>query len=1736
MATTEEVLVLKTKFTEENGDLPKKIARDYEKLSAALINQAVAAKKADEARISGNTKAAAAAEKSARREEEIANNLANKIEDAIDREIKKKEDAEKRKLAAAQKANKLEIEARIKAQKILSDTAEALDQEAKRSAGIIGGLEKKIEELNELITQEKNPANLVKLNKELKDTEAKLSLNKNATTSFGLEVGNLTAKFGPAVAGIGAITAAAGALFAGLGKIVVEGSNAARSQANLQKTAQVSAELAGAAIAGLQQFGISAEEASRDAADALLQLGQRAQAGGDEFEKLGIKGAQLKSIETIFREITAQAEKTGLSQQKLIQLSAVLGEDSAKKLLPLLDKFSEIEKRAIRTGQVFSKEALAGFEAFRTQGIEASAKVQGTFNLLASSLVGSFNDVLKAGNKAFDELANNEDTRIIIKGLIDEVNGFISAVGPALIELLKDVAEGLVNIAGTFQAILNPLDVLGVFFDSFITVNKEAAKAQLENAQATQKAIDFNNQASSSIAAFNEQLKKQTEIEQASADLQSSLADLRINALEIGIEQGKIIEFEAIEEINQRRKEAADKQVEVVENTFRKTVEFVDKQKAIFQSQFDARIKQLREEEFAGTKTIEQANEERRRLKEDLAKASRQFEKQIADAGIASANAIAKRDQELANQRTRNLQLILQQSAPVATEIATQFAITNAEIAELLDQRVIDEKEAANRILDNEVAIAKASVQVETERLFTITKAFGEFTEQTNGQRTALAQAEEKFANASRARRLKDLEDQKKERDVLFAQNEALHETELIRIKEAFDRRKKLSGITKDQEIKNELEILAVKIRSINDAIANKELDIQKLIEEKKEQTEINRLLAEKRQLENQGRELRNEEIKQIKEKTKAVADAGDALREENKRVEDLASRELSAAANGGKIVAILNEIANSVQITFDPKNFDQSGLEDAKNQLEEYQKILAQTNEEIFSGGKVFSVLYKAQQAIYEDAVAELQKRIGEAEVKQQIETANKIAAERRKAEITANIEALKDAKEFLKEREELEKEHAENVREIKQELADAEQEIEDQKNDEIKENRDNLEELEQESNNRRIAEEQRLADAIVQANIDANQRIADIGRAERKGERADRVEAALDIADLEKEIAEKQAEFKAELDQKNRQKLAEDIAVLEAKVKQLRVEDEEKKKLQGERDKTIADAQTKLNEDLAKATTQAEIDAAKARFEAVVDAANERLDIELKYQKDKARAIASGSEEALKIVEEAHKQEIEDLENTEAQKQKTIEDTLKFQQAILARQKAAEETAYQERVADENRRHDETLARIDQEGKDRIDAIKAKLKEENQEYRKQQEEISERLAETLADLGAQLGLATDQLDDYFKKVLATIGLVGPEVDKIVKQIEAITNATQLTIDQATDAAENTTPGSGIGGNNQTTGDGGILGGPGNGTPTDTTTGDNSDSSSGGILGNNDTAGQGGIDNGGGGINARGGGNSNLLKGSNAEGSSSAPSGNASTVEGYRKLLLDIFKAYKPGKIKNKLSEFSRQIRQATIDLSVGLDIATGSSDIPQGVLVRVVGVETALANKGLIKDDREQYAAAVESVINIALSLPPLNEATEEKEPPPPASGGDREKGKEKGTRGKQVIQEPTGSVVVDTSNFAPKSKADIGRGDTQFGADAAAEAQAQRDGFARAGATVADRGQGGSLGGGGSIAENLVGGINVSVIGTSAKDIISTIIAALPAIAPQLDDALKSFNQQKQFNRNPGRTVKA
>jgi colicin import membrane protein len=1142
---------------------------------------------------------------------------------------------------------------------------------------------------------------------------------------------------GPAGVAIAALLGVTTAAVGAAAKAAQATADYAKEQSNLQKATGVSRELIASLSLGLEQNGGSAD----DAADSLLQLGgvisgavaDPASDAAQKFTDLGIaivdSSGKARGIEAVFRDLDKAAQGAGLSQDKLVTLAGILGEDASKKLLPLLGNFE--------AGLVLENDVAANAEKFSKGLSDLEQKLKGVAIQVGGDFLESFNKVILDAQIAFESLSQDQNFKDGIDALIQATKDFISTAGPQLVEGLKLILQTLSRVSFVVQGVRESYVALRDAIFGKVEATQQDIKASQSQAEVIGKATRAAEAQRAELERTKKELEQNIAIREKLLSVERSLSDLRINAAKIAIEKGLGSELEITKHITEARIEQARKE----EAAARKSLSAIEELR-------------LKEAQKAG----ELANQTAEAILSSDAKVLEARKKSI-DAGNALAQAQIQGERDLLALNLKSKQKLLDELVK-ATALSTARELALVEEAERSKQ--ITKEESVKR----QIEIEKQAIKDQIEGLDLVLQDVRLNFEQRiafEKQRKDLINELSIFEIESSARvRDAQLAD---EQDVLEAKRARLDgeqaETERL-IKHRIDLLR--SAGASELEIaqlvdRAKKEALSKEIALINDRISLAQKDGSS-------QAEIQDLLNDRKQLENEIQDI-------IKGRTGAVAselnELAKGLQAADREFAGLVSRSDEFLQRSRSISDQLTAIAKEFEVTFDSDKATDTNLIEAQKQLEQFQKRLAETNQDLLTGSGIANSLLLAQKQTIEQAIDDLTNRVQVAQSRLAAEAAAERALQEEQKQRETQQKLISLYQEYLGERSELDEDYAEQKAALEKEIAT----LQFQSGIDLAAFQQMQQKALTEFDAKQAAEREKRAEQERLKKEDEAQKTVDniksINRKAREEESNERLKFLEERAKLEEQLASAEAAksragSSSELAEAQTQidKIKSDLAKLDGEEKARR---ERVKK----RDEEIAKAQQAAQEKLKGAKTKEEIDAINEELEAVTKGINDRFKIEEDKFKKLKDLQGKATEETLRLIAEEFENKKKIAEEEEAALIESIRRKAAQQAAALAAQAEADRMAAEKARQDFIDRQNQELNDRKKAYEDKLNQLKEALDKEKKEYKEQSRQIEEEYKKSLSAINSTLQGLGNGVNQLFDDLLKKAGVTQEAINKII-------------------------------------------------------------------------------------------------------------------------------------------------------------------------------------------------------------------------------------------------------------------------------------------------------------------------------------------------------------------------------
>jgi hypothetical protein len=503
-----------------------------------------------------------------------------------------------------------------------------------------------------------------------------------------LSVGEAAGPTGVAIAGFLAILTGAVAAAA---SFTATSAEYTKEQLNLQKATGASKELIAGLSLGLARNGGD----SKEAADGLLQLGQIIQdsvnnptgEAAKNLDRLGIavkdSAGKAKSIEQVFREIDAAASGAGLSQERLIALSQILGEDTSKKLLPFIGNLSELEKQAAKTGLVVDKETSQALQNLTAQFANTQEIAKGLAVSIGGQLAPSFEKFFDQISIAIDFLSSNDQITQGLKVFIDLVGGFIATAGPALVDILTGAVEAIANLGIFIRDVGNEIDAFKEKIFGKKAATEEDKEATEKHTKAIQQAGTAAQSAATEIAKLTQEVNKLKAEQKAATDNAEANAKLQILAYKEAAQAGVISQKQANDAIAKLEDELADKRIANAFEVVGKLKIPIEERERQLKDALDAIAVSEKTAANNGVRFAVEENIQRKKLLDEFAAFKKERETALLEAQTALRNAEAAKRQAILNRETK--------------EEGDEKKKRSDQDKELFDKTVKDNKEAVDQ-------------------------------------------------------------------------------------------------------------------------------------------------------------------------------------------------------------------------------------------------------------------------------------------------------------------------------------------------------------------------------------------------------------------------------------------------------------------------------------------------------------------------------------------------------------------------------------------------------------------------------------------------------------------------------------------------------------------------------------------------------------------------------------------------------------------------------------------------------------------------------------------------------------------------------------------------------------------------------------------------------------------------------------------------------------------------------
>ena len=1385
------------KSIEQTGESFSKLTRKVDELTKASKVLA----KADSERTAAATQLKVA---STDAEEKIAKAKLKTAETAVrsaEKEVKAKEQSLKSSLAIAEKeiANSKRLEAQAEktaavklkaeeksanasikaAEKIIAAnekaTAKALAQIEKASFAKLKAEEKGIAAaIRNAERESKTRDEFIRRSTEIftraadsrkKAAEKQAAADKKAGASvrdFGKELGDAALKglgfestlaqasavLGPLAAGL-AVTVGALTAYVGLAtKAAVDTASYAKEQKNLRLATGASSEFLAAFTLALKRNGGDIKES----VDSLQQLGQAINEAAAEplgkaaknFEDLGVSvtttTGRVKSAEEVFREIDKIFKEVGRSQKNIIALATILGEESAKKVIPFIGTLTALEEEARKAGLVLSDKVAAAAEKATANFFALQAELDGFTKQIGAELLPAFDEVTTSAREAFKELAGNENFKEGLKGIIELTVEFIKGAGPIFVEILSLIAKQIATVGRGLNALANAGERLQIALGLTSKATKESNKETEKQEKVLKEAAKAIAEESAAAAVLAGRLKTLGEAQARAAAFEKALNTLRIQALQLSVDKGIIAETEGIKQISALKEAELQKDIKRAEAFLALTKE--NKQNTLeAETKLVSALAALDQERTNKAKAlIEAGSRFRTKAIAEITKAE-----EVANAQTLALIEQAQRARILAlDEETEAIKKARRDRIISITEEASQLNQAESKKLSVLEesakkrislQRQVFQLELLNidGILAREDILQKEREEAESKRKVLIADIAKFEIGAIDSTKKAITDRAEFNIKAIELQR----QAENTQREEALAKDQARFDFQESRNARRLEQLKR-DGAT-EREIANETDRLARK--SLDAQIEAKERQIQLKKQEGASDAEIIKLQQEIFELENQRKDL-------IRGITGAVVDLAnkeqEALNDLANSTDKVKSATDTIASTAQKSAAVVGETA---KVTRD--NIDELLQDAGAASLEAVNAVLK-------FGPIAGKVIQDAAEDTYK-SLLRIKSGFNAIDAAKEFERI-------REAQRDAAKSAFEAGKEFVEKELELEQAHDKNLRKLENQrhelktnfIKDEVQKAKDQNN------------LEVSFAKERDAALTLLAEKFAKEDLDRATELADQKRDAAKAVE-DEINSNFRSALVTRSNLEKAARAAAEA----AAKAPSDLGLIDA-AKQAQDELDKFNGTADKKDKALKDKQAAIDKARAESKSAAEFERRKEEIEA-----NFRLDQDAIEQRE--QLIANGDFAKLEALNKS-------IADEKAANAKAREDDLKDLAAKQAEEAANRELERQQiideyalRLADSKTAFDEAQKERQREYDEQLKAINKQINKENTAYAKQQDDLKAQFAETLNDLGDSLKAANAFFDSFFGDVLKRIGVTGDAFDELfgkIGQLSAQSNA----------------------------------------------------------------------------------------------------------------------------------------------------------------------------------------------------------------------------------------------------------------------------------------------------------------------------------------------------------------------
>ncbi|MFY9223197.1 MAG: hypothetical protein WAQ98_11025 [Blastocatellia bacterium] len=1203
-----------------------------------------------------------------------------------------------------------------------------------------------------------------------------------------------------AIAAVIAVSAKAAAAFAGLVKETNELSN----------STGINTEITLAASKAFESAGLSAED-YRESLNGLLDKVTEAKNGNDELretleKEFGITAFDNASLAV--EQFNNTIQGISLESEKGRKAIEIFGRDTAGFFKVGGKEIENFRQQFRDAGLVIDKNSVLISEKLTSGFKRASLAIETLFASLGKDLVNNIAPGITELTNEFEKflvsLAKSKDLRVFFRSIAEEAGGlvnilvevkkafddsaisFTEALSPLILlnrvvgdltETLSGARKGLVEFFLPFKEIIDLLNSGKKAYEEQIRIQRELEEA---NAKIAKSNSLVAASVSATISAFDDTKKAIRELVNIDTEASEKLiknAEKRLAEVATKVRKGTLQEEQAkeerikiFEELVQKEigllKDRASEQAAIEKNSAEKSIESI--KNAYSQGTISA------EEQARQINAINQASIERQIESQlNLVNSIREFRRQ----GFDVVKELTQAEIELESTKTKSVQLNgqardtiiaggLQRQKQLLADLKRdqdKFLFEELQkVEELEKKKLITYEEAVKKRIELEKGALNSDIEGINLLLQNTKLSEEQRTELLNQRKDLVLELSKLEIESSGRVRDAQLAD---EQDVLDAKRARLDgeqtETERL-IKQRIDLLR--SAGASELEIaqlvdRAKKEALSKEIALINDRISLAQKDGSS-------QAEIQDLLNDRKQLENEIQDI-------IKGRTGAVASELNALAKglqaADREFAGLVSRSDEFLQRSRSISDQLTAIAKEFEVTFDSDKATDTNLIEAQKQLEQFQKRLAETNQDLLTGSGIANSLLLAQKQTIEQAIDDLTNRVQVAQSRLAAEAAAERALQEEQKQRETQQKLISLYQEYLGERSELDEDYAEQKAALEKEIATLQfqsgidlaafQQMQqkaltefDAKQAAEREKRAEQERLKKED------EAQKTVDNIKSINRkareeEANERLKFLEERAKLEEQLASAEAAKSKAGSSSELAEAQAQI---------DKIKSDLTKLDGEEKARR---ERAKK----RDEEIAKAQQAAQEKLKGAKTKEEIDAINEELEAVTKGINDRFKIEEDKFKKLKDLQGKATKETLRLIAEEFENKKKIAEEEEAALIESIRRKAAQQAAALAAQAEADRMAAEKARQDFIDRQNQEFNDRKKAYEDKLNQLKEALDKEKKEYKEQSRQIEEEYKKSLSAINSTLQGLGNGVNQLFDDLLKKAGVTQEAINKII-------------------------------------------------------------------------------------------------------------------------------------------------------------------------------------------------------------------------------------------------------------------------------------------------------------------------------------------------------------------------------